>query len=214
MYLNESNWRKKIPTLFLICPHNSLQCHFLCSKSVLYSQHATTLWAQHAFFQCTQGKCCLISYINKKSVHDCQSCQDKRAVGICLNNACVTLPLMWLVWRVTNVQVFLATPLCQHFLLAIVMGFSCIEMSWVGQCGLLLGSLERGGYKLHRWIHCHGFPPSSTHTVFCFPGCSTGTSPSQFYFPLPEVELKNERETQRGKKWEWKWSWQEIFPAA
>lgn len=114
----------------------------------------------------------------------------------------MTLHAMCLMWRRTNIQVFLVTPICQHFLVAIVMGFSFIKTWWIGQCGLLLGSLERWGYELHlncSWIHCCRFPLSSTPPVFSFPFSSTGTSPFQFYFSMIWYRVKEWKGNTEGK---------------
>ena len=67
--------------------------------------------------------------MTKKSIlPDChRPLSRQKSSGISMNNAYATLPAMNLVWRMTNIQVFLVTQLCQHFLFAIVMGFSFIE---------------------------------------------------------------------------------------
>lgn len=81
------------------------------------------------------------------------------------------------------------------------MGFSFIETSQAGQCGLLLGSLERQDYKLHEVTAestvVHSLRPPPT---YCFAFLVVPWAPLlNFIFPLPHVGLKNERETQREK---------------
>lgn len=79
------------------------------------------LWKMLFHFVCSQNKSILPDY-NKPF----QGKTKKVVVPICIK--LVTLLAMCLRWRMTKIQVFLVTPLCQHFLVAIVMGFSFIEI--------------------------------------------------------------------------------------
>lgn len=86
------------------------------------------LQAQHVLFHVFVENSCLCAENQKSILPGCHKpFQGKKSGGTDVRKTRVTLLAMCLGQRMTKIQVFLVTPLCQHFLVAIVMGLSFLE---------------------------------------------------------------------------------------
>lgn len=137
-------------------------------------------------FSCVRGKCYFILCADNRNIlsdyHKAFQGKRKNCGGTSVHKTCVTLLATCLRWRITKIQVFLVTPLCQHFLVALVMVSLSLKQDRLSNWPLAGLS---GKMMLQTTLNLLLQVLSVLHSHRAwFSICSMGTYAFQFYFSL------------------------------